>query len=170
MYRNMGPTSHISLHLVTLTRDWTTTFLTCNKSRKYWSPDRSVGRSFHCPGTPAAKYYAQLNAERHYTTSLAKTWTTIGRLDPTAGGRNEVPDHKKLASAWVTTVAVELRPLAGEHRRFCAGWQEGDAGLLLRLDTGWHCHFGRTSDVISHSWIPQHTQSRFQSATISVKG
>ena len=80
-----------------------------------------MGRSFHRPGTPAAKYYAQLNAQRHYTTSLAKTWTTIGRLDPTAGGRNEVPDHKKLAAAWVTTVAVERRPLAGEHRRFCAG-------------------------------------------------
>jgi hypothetical protein len=120
MYRNMEP---ISLHLVTLTRDWTT-FLMCNKPRKYWSSDRSVGRSFHRPGTPAAKYYAQLNAERNYTTSRAKTWTTIGRLDPTAGGRNEVPDHKKLASAWVTTVAVELRPLSGEHRGFCAGWQE----------------------------------------------
>lgn len=83
--------------------------------------DRPTGVWVSRPGTPATMYYAQLNAERHCITSLAKTWTTIGRLDPTAGGRNEVPDHKKLAAAWVTTVAVERRPLDGEHRRYCAG-------------------------------------------------
>jgi hypothetical protein len=105
-------------------RNWTT-FLTCNTSRKYWLSDKCSCRSFHSPEHLLPMYCAQLNAERHYTNSLAKTWTTIGRLDPTAGGRNEVPDHEKLAAAaWVTTVAVERRPLAGEHRRLCSGWKE----------------------------------------------
>lgn len=92
-----------------------------NKSRKYLPSDRSPGRLFHCPGTPASMHYAQLNSERRYTTSLANTCTTIGRLDPTAGGRSEVPDYEKLAVAWVTTVAVERRPRTREHRRFGAG-------------------------------------------------
>lgn len=47
---------------------------------------------------------------------LAKTRTTIGRLDAIAGGRSEVPDYEKFTVAWPTTTAVERRPPTGEVR------------------------------------------------------
>jgi hypothetical protein len=52
--------------------------------------------------------------ERRYTILLAKTRTTIGRLDAIAGGRSEVPDYEKFTVAWPTTAAVERRPPNGE--------------------------------------------------------
>jgi hypothetical protein len=52
--------------------------------------------------------------ERRYTILLAKTRTTIGRLDAIAGGRSEVPDYEKFTVAWPTTTAFERRPPTGE--------------------------------------------------------
>lgn len=121
-----------------------------------------MGRSFHRPGTPAAKYYAQLNAERHYTTSLAEDVDDYWSLRSHRRRQERGPPFTKswLRLGWLPWQSSDVRwpeRIVGFARGLT-----GDSGVLLRLDRGLHsyCHFDRTSDVISHSWITRtHTIS-----------